>query len=495
MRTILTVCAAVALAVAGCTSYSPAPADRSALAAPAPIPEELWPARDLAVVGATALPSMSELYTVQLASDGATEPPTRVVSAANTPLSRIHFNGAVGMGVLRVYDDLGASGDRDGARFVTSWQLAAPDPAAGALRARMHDRTGGARLLSTSAPAAARASGRVEDFRSEGVSIALPREDAWPGAPRPRGLVLFFDGVLTSDYERPLVRTLESRGWAVVTISTVTAMRRGGPVRVASSADVVPAAREIAADIDDALAETAYAAEAVVEYLATHRPDVPQRPLILAGCSIGACAVPVAAARLGDSVDAAILVGGGANMLDVALRSDATNLGVQVDWGGGAASIERNTDLLVEYLRASRLDPYHTAPYLAARPVLCVHAVFDAIVPAAAGRLLYARLNNPDRIRFNGGGTALMSMMDDVAPQIATWLDRAMYNRYAVTPADYAAPAPGPARGNTSAQPATEPLPELPGDQAQSPENTRFRPPPPSGRTGGAKKPALIDLD
>lgn len=486
MKTILTVCAAAALA--GCTSYSPAPADRSALATPAPIPEELWPARDLAVVGATALPSMSELYTVQLASDRAGRPQTTVASAANTPLSRIHFNGAVGKGVLRVYDDLGASGDRDGARFVSSWQLAAPvpgcpDPAAVALRARMYERTG-SRLLSTSASAAApTVAGRVEDYRAEGVSIALPREDAWPGAPRPRGLILFFDGVLSNNDERPLVRTLESRGWAVVTISTVTAMRRqGGPARVASSADVVPAAREIAASIDDALAETAYAAEAVVEYLAAHRPDVPQRPLILAGCSIGACAVPVAAARLGDSVDAAILVGGGANMLDIALRSDATNLGVEVDWGGTAASIERNTDLLLEYLRASRLDPYHTAAYLAAKPVLCVHAVFDAIVPAAAGRLLYARLGNPDRLRFNGGGTALMTMMDDVAPQIATWLDRAMYNRYAVGPSDYAAPAPGGV--NTAAQPAAEPLPEVPADPADG-----------AGRTGGAKKPALIDLD
>jgi pimeloyl-ACP methyl ester carboxylesterase len=477
MKTILTMC--IAAALAGCTSFSPAPADRAPLAAPAPIPEDEWPARDLALVGATALPSMSELYTVQLAADAPRNAAPRLATTANTPLSRIHFNGAVGKGVLRVYDDLGAAGDRDGARFVTSWQLASADSAAGVLRARMHERTG-ARLLSTSVSTpAATTTARVQDFRAEGVSIALPREDVSLGAPRPRGLVLFFNGVLSSDYERPLVRTLESRGWAVVTIGTVTSVRRGaaGPIRVASSAD---AAREIAAAMDDALAETAYAAEAVVEYLATHRPDVPQRPLILVGCSIGACAVPVVAARLGDSVDAAILVGGGANMLDVALRSDATNLGIEVDWGSSSASIERNTDLLVEYLRASRLDPYHTAAYLAGKPVLCVHAVFDAIVPAAAGRLLYARLGSPDRLRFNGGGAAMMAMMDDIAPQIATWLDRAMYNRHAVAPRDYTRQPP-PALAPPSLS-ETEPLPELPADNA------------PTRRTRGGK-PAPIDLD
>jgi len=73
----------------------------------------------------------------------------------------------------------------------------------------------------------------------------------------------------------------------------------------------------------------------------------------------------------------------------------------------------------------------------------------------------------------------MMAMMDDIAPQIATWLDRAMYNRHAVAPRDYTRQPP-PALAPSVSE--TEPLPELPADNA------------PARRTRGGK-PAPIDLD
>lgn len=493
MKRIVAVC--LVMALTGCTSFSRAPAERASLMPPPPLAPEMWPARDPAVVEATALPRVSEMYTVHLTRyDGSGD--ARVVSAADTSLSRVHYNGVAGQGVLRVYDDLGTPDARVGARFVSSWHLARPVLGENEVRARLLGRDG-ERTLSTSAPArtggppqppkAMRA--KVEDLPTQGVSIALPRQSISPTAQRTRGLVLFFDGVLTSAYERPLIRTLESRGWAVVTINTVTAMRRQAePVRIRTPEDIGPAAREIAEGVDEALAESAYAAEAVLEYLAAERPDVPQRPLILVGCAIGACAVPPTAARLGERVDGAILIGGGANMLDIAMRSDAGNFGVEVDWGETPQTIERHTELLLEYLKASRLDPYHTAAYLVHKPVLAVHAVFDGIVPASAGRLLYTRLGSPDRLRFSGGQLALMYMMDDVAPQIATWLDTAMYNaRDGFLTGPVAAEVAGPRllpaarRANDEANP--------------KPEDSNPAAPKPSGKTGGAKKAAVIDLD
>jgi predicted esterase len=188
-------------------------------------------------------------------------------------------------------------------------------------------------------------------------------------------------------------------------------------------------ARTIATAFDNTLAENAYAAEAALRYLASHRPDVPLRPLVVVGFSAGAIATPAVVARLDarkeGPVDAAVLIGGGANALDIALRSELVKRSVPVVWDGKEMPREALLVLRDSYLEASRLDPYHTAQLLRGRPVLQAHGRADTWVPASSGELLYERLGRPDQLVMSGGHELLFYFLPDKAEFIADWVDEA----------------------------------------------------------------------
>lgn len=436
---------AAVVAVGGCTSFSPAPPERATLIAAEPPREEDWPARDVDKVRPLTVAAPTEVHRFRL--DGTRAPEemrAEDLLAAAEPVARVAFDGVMGRGVLRVFEDVapGKGGERTAggfapnARFVSSWYLEHPKRRAYEAKAAAYEETSN-RLLSVTRPGLRYTERAVRDIAEEGVGIVLPPAPASAASPRARGLMVYLRGTLTAEEERPLLETMESRGWAIIQVDTVTAfapVRWGGGVTgaaapVRTEEEITRAALDIAESVDHALAETAYAAEAALAYCAEHRGDLPTRPVILLGCSTGALALPAVAAGLGERVDAAILVGGGANILDITQRSDAGNWGIALDWGRTIVPVERYTDLLVQYLRCSRLDPYHTAPCLVDKPVLVVHAVFDGIVPASSGLVLYDRLGAPDRLRFSGGHTAMFYFMEDNAPKIATWLDRAMQER------------------------------------------------------------------
>jgi len=325
----------------------------------------------------------------------------------------------------------------------------------------------------------------VETFLYAGIPIRIP--PAIAGAPRPRGLIIHLHAISGNGYEPRVMEEFARRGWAIVdfqtqtfvdtplspeqkarekellerkrdiqhnfariiaqpatiesgeamvanssqlfmTLSELQSLRRRAAYQACPGTDLDPVAANIATEVDEAMSGAAYAVEAVLDYIRTQRPDLPTRPLALMGFSAGALATPTVAARLGDQVDAAIIIGGGANVLRLSQESALTDGGLRVRCG--EKKIDRPTlDRLAElYLKHSRLDPYHTAPLLAARgtPLLQVHANDDTWVPASGGELLYQRLGRPERLTIHADHDLLFYFLPEQASRLADWLDKTL---------------------------------------------------------------------
>jgi pimeloyl-ACP methyl ester carboxylesterase len=251
-----------------------------------------------------------------------------------------------------------------------------------------------------------------------------------PHAVRARGLVVHLGG---NKYVR---RALLKREWAVLS-STGTgrySQRRASAqtFEIACTADVERVAAEIAASLDDELADWPYSLEAVLAYLAQHRPDLPQRPLAIMGFSIGALGLPAVVARLPERFDAAVLVAGGANLLEISQRTSKRRRGIELRWRGLAPETEHRQRLYAAYLRQAKLDPYCSAAALRGMSVLVFHAHFDQVVPAANGELLYARLGRPARRAYPVGHRLLLRLVTRLeAGSIVDWVEAAVRRRAA----------------------------------------------------------------
>jgi pimeloyl-ACP methyl ester carboxylesterase len=104
---------------------------------------------------------------------------------------------------------------------------------------------------------------------------------------------------------------------------------RRGWFTVREASDAQEAGKRAAAAVDDLVADNAYAAEAVLSYLADQRKDAPRGPLAIVGMSAGALAAPGVAARLGERVSAVVMVGGGADLFQISRTSDLKKTGIQ----------------------------------------------------------------------------------------------------------------------------------------------------------------------
>lgn len=184
------------------------------------------------------------------------------------------------------------------------------------------------------------------------------------------------------------------------------------------------AGRAIAAASDDAFAENAYAAEAVLDYLREHRPDLPTEPVVIVGFSAGALAAPAVAARLGERVRGLVLIGGGADVMTIARTTKLPSVSLGLRCDDQPVNDELFEAARDSYRRHSRLDPYVLAPTLAETPVLMVHAHNDVTVPAETGNVLWDRLGRPCRLDFLLDHYALFYFMPEQAPRVAKWLDR-----------------------------------------------------------------------
>ncbi len=236
----------------------------------------------------------------------------------------------------------------------------------------------------------------------------------------PRGLVVHLGG---NKYVR---RALLADGWVVLSASNTgrCLQRRADPVlfEIERGEQLKQATAQIAAVFDDELADWPYSLEALLQYLADHRPDVRQTPAAIMGFSIGAIALPACVARLPDDFGAAVLVAGGANLLEISHRTSKPDSGIELRWMGAPPRQEDWQELYAAYLEQAKLDPYHTAAALTGMPVLIYHGHYDQVVPAGTGEMLLARIGAAQRHAFPvGHGHLLRVVMRLQAGHIAEW--------------------------------------------------------------------------
>lgn len=464
MAAILPVLAALASLVPACVSYEAAEFDRGAIERVEPIPPEAWPARRVEDLERIARDTPPRIYRYVL--DGTKredelEPQFR--EALRRADARIPYSRAFGQGIIRVVR--GGPGPARAIRPMDESMQAALQPPnqrsaaptqadeparAGSADLLLRDFFSSVRFVSYSPLDETPGDRRYERFlkmtsviqdkyfaeRAAGIKVNDPEvlmmlaEGTRIRLIEPakgvacRGTVVHIAGLGSIQYEEPVLNELLARGWAVLRIATPRVWwYESSEFRIDSPSDVDPTARRIAAAFDDLLAESAYAAEAALDWLAAERPDLPQRPLAILGCSAGGLVAPAVVARMPERFDAAVLVGTGANLLRISQTSDLTDGGVKLRWGPDLPVGGLRSRLFDRYLKHSVLDPYHTARFLRDKPVLFVHAEFDSTVPAQSCHELYLRLGRPDRLTSYVGHRLLFFTLGGQARRIADWLD------------------------------------------------------------------------
>lgn len=449
---------------------------------------DAWPARDVEVVRPliAATPEKVFLFRYLPGVDPSTVNAENR-KFVDEPEATVRYAGILGKGLLRVYD--GRKGDIfdqviDGfvpnASFITSRTVT--DPRAVESRARRAEERAKLAALPDMDPGSGK-SAAERTYVSEdidlysGMQIRIPEKRESPY----RGVMLHFPAIFGNEYERDVMAEFVRRGWAVVDLKPPASIRppvpgadmekakelrsqaklvwqelappgekmkvfdirdlrftkwrelqeeisrlESGSFQVCPGADLNEVAREIAGIIDQDLAGSAYATEAVVEYLRTQRADLPLHPMVAVGFSAGAIATPTVVARVRESLDAVVLIGGGADAFFLSQHSSFTEGGVRVRCGKdkvGPEVIDRLDEL---YIQHSKLDPYYTAPLLRGLPMLVVDARSDTWVPAAGGELLFDRLGRPDRLTIGADHDLLFYFLPWKAGVIADWLEGAV---------------------------------------------------------------------
>ena len=142
---------------------------------------------------------------------------------------------------------------------------------------------------------------------------------------------------------------------------------------------------------------------------------------------------PAVAARLGERVKAMILVGSGANLMEVSQKSTFFDGGVRLQYlptEKMRTKEEEETrrsalkaEFIAEYAKATRLDSLVVASHLRTIPTLMLHGVADEIVPAKDGDELWQLLGKPERWEFSLGHQALFWRLSSQRIALADWLD------------------------------------------------------------------------
>lgn len=248
-----------------------------------------------------------------------------------------------------------------------------------------------------------------------------------------RGLVIYLASImLISDEEKSFIRKLQKRGWNVAAITPSIDLFAKDRWDLEWSEDKLEEqATMMAREIDNYLAETAFATESVLAYLAKDNPMWVKGARVVIGASAGALATPGLLKRIGGA-DAAIYIGGGANVPEIVLESslDIYRPKITVDDQLSASAAKRRRrdardKLKTLALQRSRVDPIHLAPTLSDIPTLMLSGEIDRIVPAHTGDLLYHALGKPERWRYPVGHIVLFLGLPLQADRVADWMEKA----------------------------------------------------------------------
>lgn len=270
-------------------------------------------------------------------------------------------------------------------------------------------------------------------------------EEAAPG-PEPKGLILFVPPISDAKWSVPVPRELLRRGWAVLSVDNLNVAQSA---RVAMTIDVpwvdakktrttvvrpdatLPpeiGGRWMGEWLRDDMADIAYAYEAGLDFALRSEPVLTGKPVVVIGASLGGIFTPPLVARLGERVSAAVVIGGGANMLGIISSTDrdvfSATLSIrdsQIPVRGPAA--EKWKDV---YLQTNRLDPFHTAGALARIPTLIIDAGRDGIIKPEYGQALWEHAGKPERWTVDCGHIWLFITLKDRAKGIADWVEGAV---------------------------------------------------------------------
>lgn len=402
----LTALGALALLIAlgscgGCAWRTPAASDRAAIAPGVLIPIE-WPARrthDLDRLRDLSPTALTSTFTIEHGAGEASHRTTNIVKHY-----AVNETAVAGVGLIRALseldgDDEPVANDNRELQFI-SYEL-------------------------SDEPAERIADGGVINqfdfvFSPERLEVFEPNGDIV------RGLAVCIQAYGQTEYEEAVIEELRSRGWMIVQTSFITFLSDDHEVLIerGDEAELDAAAEAIASFVDQQLARTAYASAGGVAYLRAVTPALRDRPVVVLGFSAGALATPTVLAHQPDLYDAAVIVAGGANLLDISTRSARTNGGIDLSWRDPTLERAHRDDLVDRYLARTHLDPWHTAPHVRGVPILQLHGAFDRVVPASAGDHLHERLGRPECWTYPGGHGLVFWMLPREARRIADWIER-----------------------------------------------------------------------
>jgi hypothetical protein len=273
--------------------------------------------------------------------------------------------------------------------------------------------------------------GEPSDYRLTLENQNLAFAQVMPATKRAIGTLLYLGSIdVNSAGETKMLQLARDRGWNVLACSI--GMDYMMPERIVVDDH---GSTRLARRIDNHLADRAYAMEALIAYLQSHRPDMLVGPRVIVGMSAGAIALPTVVARIGP-VDAAVVIGGGENVAEIIADSPLFSQHIELVDVRLEASPQgdRNVKLLpcenpkkraefvAAVLRKSKIDPRHAAAALKDAPVLMVQAKYDDIVPAAAGQSMYESLDRPERWHYRTGHIGLTLLMPWKIDYVLDWM-------------------------------------------------------------------------
>lgn len=247
-----------------------------------------------------------------------------------------------------------------------------------------------------------------------------------PKGERPRGLALLMPGLLGTP--EPIlelfVTKLREQGWGVVRMMSQPSRFTERRVFKVDLANLVEAAGVMASELDQRVAECAYAAQGAMAYVAAQRPALAALPRVAVGMSGGAMTLPSVVAREPGAYAAAVIIAGGCDFFSINEESNYKLLIQAIDfaWSPGQPTDEQRKKLDELYLERAKLDSYHTALALKGKPMLMIHGDHDGAVPARLGDLLWERLGKPERWVETAGHEEVFMKLPGQVDRIMDWL-------------------------------------------------------------------------
>lgn len=260
---------------------------------------------------------------------------------------------------------------------------------------------------------------------------ALKLQRTWfgfyaPRGERVRGLALLMPGMLGTP--EPIIdlyaSALQKQGWGVVRMMAQPSRFTERVVFRIDSAEIGGSAARIAAELDDRVAECAFACQAAMAHAEGRVPGSTGLPRIAVGMSAGAMTLPTIVAREPEKYAAAVLIAGGCDYYMINEESSYRFLigAMESKWAPQQPDDAQRKALDDAYLERAALDSYRTAAVLKGKPLLMIHGERDIGVPARLGDLLWERLGRPERWVQNAGHEEVFMKLPTQVDQIMEWL-------------------------------------------------------------------------